>query len=141
MNVEIGQVLSLKLRFNRSGVIAIEKHPYLIVKIIDNDTIEVAQFDKVRGKAWKLALESNMAVDCDNPKETVLDEDSFIQKDNTIQLEYFDDIINYRRQTDKLSAEKLKNVISEYNDYHNKHQIDEDKQIYITKSELIALNS
>lgn len=141
MNVEIGQVLSMIIRFNNSGLVSSQKHPYLIVKIIDSNTIEVAQLDKVRGKWWKAAFESNKVIYSENPHETVIDEDSFIQNDNTIQIEYFDEIVQFRRQKDTLSSKKLADVVNEYNLYHMNHQIDEDKQVYISKEELLFLNS
>ncbi len=141
MLVEVGQVLSLIIRFNNNGEVSSSKHPYLIVKTIDNSTIELAQFDKVKGKEWKAAFESNKVVYADNPSESVIDQDSFIQMDNTIQVEYYDGLITYRRQTDKLSEQKLKEVVDAYNNYHLTHQIDENKQVYMDKDEIERLNS
>ncbi len=34
-DLEVGQVLSCKIRYNNDGVIAKRKHPYLIVDICD----------------------------------------------------------------------------------------------------------
>ena len=141
MLVEIGQVLSLKIRFNNSGAISSDNHPYLIVRVIEDNTVELAQFDKVKGKEWKAAFESNKVIYADNPSESVIDQDSFIQMDNTIQVEYYDGLITYRRQTDKLSEQKLKDVVNAYNNYHLMHQIDENKQVYMDKDEIERLNS
>ena len=141
MQIKVGQVLSLRIRFNNSGDISSTKHPYLVIKCIDNNTLELAQCDKLRGKPWKAAFESNCVVYCDNPKETVIDEDSFIQMDNTIQIEYFDELINYRRQEDTLSEVKLNNVVKSYNEYHKNHHINEDKLVYMDKDEITNLNS
>lgn len=57
-----------------------------------------------------------------------------------MRLEYFDDLVLYRRQTDKLSHEKLKDVLNAYHTYHETHLIEEDKQVYITKEELQQMN-
>ncbi len=140
MLVEVGQVLSLKIRFNNIGDISSGSHPYLVVKTIENNTIELAQFDKVKGKEWKTAFESNKVIYADEPVETVIDQDSFIQMDNTIQIEYFDKLIELRRQTDRLSEKKLRDAIDAYNEYHLTHQIDENKQVYMDKDEIIRLN-
>ena len=41
--IEVGQVLSLKIRFNNSGTVSTRKHPYLVVGINDEfGTVEVA---------------------------------------------------------------------------------------------------
>lgn len=47
-DIEIGQVLNMKIRFNNNGDIAQRKHPYLVVNI-DNEmnTIEIAQVDSL----------------------------------------------------------------------------------------------
>lgn len=42
-DLEVGQVLSMKIRFNNTGQISTTKHPYLIVGIdLELNTIEVA---------------------------------------------------------------------------------------------------
>ncbi len=69
----------------------------------------------------------------------MIDKDSYIQLDNTIKIEYQNDLIRYRRQDDRLSEEKLKDVINAYCDYHEKHHIDENKQVYIDREELVDL--
>lgn len=138
--IEVGQVLSLKIRFNNSGLVSGTKHPYLIVGINEEfGTVEIAQMDSLEGKEYKAAMKSNKAIYCTDPKETVIDKDSYIQMDNTFLLENYNGLELYRRQNDKLSETKLGNVIHSYEEYHKKNQIDEDKQVYITKEELINL--
>jgi hypothetical protein len=140
-DIEIGQVLSLKIRFNNCGTISLHNHPYLIVGINDDfDVIEIAQLDSLKGKEYKATFRSNCTVLCDNPKEYVIDEDSFLQMDNTFQIENYPDICKYRRQCEKLTLSKLKKVLSEYQKYHTENEIDENKQVFIDQEELEKLN-
>lgn len=54
--IEVGQVLSLKMRFNNSGLISVTKHPYLVIEINDEfGTVEIAQLDSLKGKEYKAA--------------------------------------------------------------------------------------
>lgn len=42
-DLEVGQVLALKIRYNNSGTIAVKPHPYLIVGIdMELNTVELA---------------------------------------------------------------------------------------------------
>lgn len=142
MEIEIGQVLSLRIRYNNSGTIANKKHPYLVVRINnDLNTIEIAQLDSLVGKLFKAAMKCNKTIFSDNPDEIVIDKDSYIQLDNTILVERYDDLCKYRRQEDKLSPEKLEDVLNAYNKYHHDYHIDENKQVYMAKDEIEDLNS
>lgn len=140
-DLEVGQVLSLKIRYNNTGVVATSNHPYLIVAV-DNDfnAIEIAQIDSLAGKEFKAAKRSNKTIFCDDPQETVIDKDSYIQLDNSFKVEYFNELSSYRRQTDKLSPIKLADVLSAYNTYHETHEIEEIKNVYMDKAELLRLN-
>lgn len=140
--IEVGQVLSLKIRFNNSGTISRVRHPYLVIEINDEfGTVEIAQMDSLEGKEYKAAMRSNKTIFCDNPNETVIDRDSYIQMDNTFLLENHVELERYRRQEDKLSEEKLEDVIRSYKEYHRTHQIEEDKQVYISMEELVHLQN
>lgn len=75
-----------------------------------------------------------------NPKEVVIDKDSFIQKNNTILLEYYDGIEKYRRQKDTLSSNKLGEVIKAYKEFHAKNEIPESRIVYLDKDEIEKLN-
>lgn len=136
-DLEIGQVLAFKIRYNNSGTIAVKPHPYLVVGIdMELNTVEIAQLDSLAGKEYKAAKRSNKVIYCDNPQETVIDKDSYIQKDNTITVEYHENLSKYRRQKDKLSEGKLKDVLNSYRLYHEKYRIDENKQVYMSWEEL-----
>lgn len=136
-DLEVGQVLSLRIRFNNTGEISQKRHPYLIMDIDEEfNTVEIAQLDSLQGKEYKAAMRSNKVIYCDDPQEVVIDKDSYVQMDNTLKVELYGELSTYRRQTDKLSEEKLKDVLGAYKKYHESHEIDENKQVYMAKTEL-----
>lgn len=136
----IGQVLSLRIRIDYYGVFR-EKHPYLILDIREEDgVIEIGQLHSLKGKAFEAIDNKNKVIFNSNPNETVIDEDSFIQKNNTILVEYFDGIEQYRRQKDTLSRDKLQKVIEAYREYHQNNEIPEDRIVYLDKDEIEKLN-
>lgn len=140
--IEVGQVLSLKMRYNNSGDVASTAHPYLVVDVNrELNVVEIAQLDSLKGKEWKAFKWGNKPIYATNPTETVIDKDSYIQMDNTFLLENYCGLEHYRRQEDKLSEKRLNDVVSAYRKYHKTHQIDEDKQVYITRVELEALQN
>lgn len=141
-DIVVGQVLSLKIRFNNNGDIAQRKHPYLVVAVDETLCIvEIAQLDTLAGKEYKAAKKSNKVIYCDNPSETVIDKDSYIQLDNSFQIEYFYNLDRYRRQTDTLTESKLNSVLAAYQKYHAENEIDEMKIVFMSKAEILSLNS
>ena len=140
-DLKVGQTLVLKIRYNNLGDTAATAHPYLIVDI-DSElgVVEIAQLDSLAGKEYKAAFRSNKVIYCDNPKETVIDKDSYIQLDNKFMLENCPDLSRFRRQTDQLSPEKLEDVLRAYRSYHRAHHIDENKNVYMNKEEVLSLN-
>ena len=140
--IEIGQVLSLKIRFNNSGAVASVAHPVLVLNI-DNDKkiLEVAHIDSItEEKKWKALLNSNVTIRKNNPEEKVIDKDSFVQIDNIIQLENFPKLEIKRRQIDKLSEQKFKKVLNKYLEYKDNEWIDDNKKVFMSKEEIISLN-
>lgn len=141
MSLIIGQVLSLRIRFNNTGSISATRHPYLIVAIDnENECVEIAQIDSLEGKEYKAAFKGNKSIFNTDPEETVIDKDSFVQLDNTIRVELCAELENYLRQADTLSEDKLNSVLTAYNIYHNKYEIDENKVVYMDKTEILSLN-
>ena len=140
--IEIGQVLSLKIRFNNSGVVASVAHPILVLKVDkEKNILEVAHIDSItKEKKWKALLKSNVTIKKSNPEETVIDKDSFVQIDNIIQLENFPKLETKRRQVDKLSNEKFNKVLNRYNEYKENEWIDDNKKVFMSKDEIISLN-
>lgn len=140
IDLEIGQVLSLKIRFNNDGVVSKSRHPYLIIDIdMEFATVEIAQLDSLAGKEYKAAMRSNKVIYCDEPYESVIDKDSYVQLDNSIKIELYEGLTKYRRQKNKLSQKKLNGVLQAYRSYHTKYAIDENKQVYMTQIELESL--
>ena len=143
MDIEIGQVLSLRIRFNNSGTISETKHPYLVVAVSPElGTIEIAQLSSLEGKEYKLThrvlSKKNKLITCDN--ETVIDKDSLMQKDNKITISIFEELTRFRRQRDKLSEAKLKTALAEYWEYHQQ-PINENQIVHMDRDEIIRLNS
>ena len=139
--LEIGQVLSLKIRYNNEGLTATKKHPYLIVGVDKElNTVEVAQLDSLRGKEYKAMRKSNKIIYSDDPDETVIDQDSYIQLDNTFRIENSQHLLNYRRQESKLSDDKLSDVLDSYKKYHEDNDIEDNKNVYMTINEIAELN-
>ena len=140
MAIEIGQVLSLKIKFNiKPGTISLCNHPYLVVGIDKiRNRIEVAQIDSLAGKEFKAARKTNKTIFCDG--ETVLDKDSYIQLDNKFTIENSTKLEHFRRQPEKLTASKLADVLKAYNDYQNNFKIDSNKCVDMTISEILSWN-
>lgn len=140
--IEIGQVLSLKIRFNNSGTVASVAHPVLVLGIDkEKNILEVAHIDSItEEKKWKALLNSNVTIKKTNPNETVIDKDSFVQIDNIIQLENFSKLEKKRRQKDKLSDKKFQKVLDRYNKYKENEWIDDNKKVFMNKEEIILLN-
>lgn len=86
-------------------------------------------------------MRCNKVIYCDEPDETVIDRDSYVQLDNTFRIELYDGLSRHRRQEDKLSEEKLKEVLKSYQSYHVNHHIDENKQVYMDKEEFEDLQN
>ena len=141
-DIEVGQVLALKIRFNNNGDVARSAHPYLVVDLEEDlEVVEIAQIDSLDGKKWKAFRRSNKVIYCTDPTETVIDKDSYVQLDNTLRVEDFSGLERFRRQTDKLSAGKLADVLRAYRDYHATHEIDEAKNVYMDRQEILELNT
>ena len=141
-DIEVGQVLALKVRFNNHGDVARSAHPYLVVDLEEDlEVVEIAQIDSLKGKEWKAFRRSNKVIYSTDPTETVIDKDSYVQLDNTLQVEDFSGLERFRRQKDKLSAVKLGDVLRAYRDYHATHEIDEAKNVYMNQQEILELNT
>lgn len=140
--VEVGQVLLLKIKYDNQGNTADVAHPCLIVKCdTERRVLEVVQFDSLEGKEHKAAYKATKVVLNRNPKETVIDVDSFVNLDTKYQIEIFDELENARRQTDKLSKDKLDEVIRCYDVYHMMNKIFENKMVYMCKDDILEMNS
>ena len=140
MDLEVGQVLWLKVRY-KNNVVADKVHPMLVAIIdIDEDKIEVIAIDKARDKISQLYNEANYFLDSENPKEKVIYVDSYAQLNNTLTIEYFPEIKKYRKTTATLSKDKLTDLINDYKIYHKNNFIPDERKVHMTKEEILRLN-
>ena len=136
--LKVGQVLWLKVRY-QIDVISTVKHPMLIINISE-DYIEVIALDKTAGKMHQLYHKYNYFIDSTNPKESVIKEDSYGQLNTKLTIEKFDDLIKYRKTSERLNDVKLMDIIRAYNDYQSNNIIDEQRVVHMTRNEIILLN-
>lgn len=137
--LEVGQVLWLKVRYQIDIVSSI-KHPMLIAKIED-DYIEVIAMDKTANKMHQLFHEYNIYINSDQPKERVIFEDSYAQLNTKLTIDKIDELKKARKSIDKLSQKKLSELLDEYKNYQNTHDLDDQRIVHMTKDEILNLNN
>lgn len=136
--IEIGQILWLKVRY-QTDVVSSIKHPMLVVKITE-DYIEVIAIDKTAGKMHQLFHRYNYYIDSNNPKENVIYEDSYGQLNTKLTIEKIEELKPARKTTQKLSKQKLKDIIFEYQNYQNKYGVEEQRIVHMNRVEILSLN-
>ena len=140
MELEVGQVLWLKVRY-QTNIISNVPHPILVAIInIEDNNIEVIAIDKAKDKLHQLFSEANLFIDSESPKEKVIYVDSYAQLNNSLTIEYFPELVNYRKTKDKLSKDKLNELLEAYNEYHNNNIIPDERIVYMSKEEILKLN-
>jgi hypothetical protein len=142
-NLQIGQVLSFTLPLNNSENNEMIKgsHPYIIIEVDDSaDIVELVQFSSLEGKEFEAINNCNKIIYKENPNETVIDTDSFARLNYKITVDFFNDLINYRRQADRLSVPKLNGIVDAYKKYHKDNIIDDDKIIHVSEQRILELN-
>ncbi len=137
-DLKVGQILWLKVRYQIDKV-SDTKHPMLIAEIND-EYIEVIAIDKTAGKLQNLYYPYNRYINSENPKETVLYEDSYAQLNTKLTIEYFADLKNYKKTNDLLSKAKLNELLNDYKDYQSNNKIKEERIVHMTKYEILKLN-
>ena len=139
-DILIGQVLWLVFRFNNSGDISDSEHPYVITDI-DDTIVELIQLTSIKDDNRHLvASKHNKLIYCEFPVESVISKDSLAQLNNTFTIDYFPELVRYRKSNNTLTEERLVDLLSSYNDYHAENIIDENKIVHMSKAEVIALN-
>lgn len=138
-DLKVGQVLWLKVRYQIDQVANII-HPMLIADIKDS-YIEIIAIDKTAGKLHHLYHKYNYYINSENPKETVIFEDSYAQLNTKLTIENFAMLSNFRKTENTLSSQKLNDLLKEYNNYQNNNIINEERIVYMTKEEILELNS
>lgn len=116
-----------------------EKHPMLICRV-EKKTIEVIALDKTAGKLHQLFHKYNYYINSSNPKESVIFEDSYAQLNTKLTIELTEELIKARKTVNKLSQDKLQDLIQTYNDYQKYNKIDDDRIVYMSSTELLKLN-
>ena len=129
-NLQVGQVLWLKVRYQKN-IVALIEHPMLIAKIALDKTFEKMQC---------LYHSYNYFINSKNPNEKVISEDSYAQFNTKITIELCDELVNSRKTIEKLSSKKLEDVLTEYKCYQKENAIDESRIVYMTKNEVLRLN-
>lgn len=137
-NLQVGQILWLKVRYQIDKVSDV-KHPMLVAAIND-DYIEIIAIDKTAGKLQNLYYSYNRYINSNNPKETVIYEDSYAQLNTKLTIENFAGLVKYRKTTDLLSENKLKELLTDYYDYQQNNKILEERIVHMTKYDLLELN-
>lgn len=137
-DLKVGQILWLKVRYQIDKVSDV-KHPMLIAEIND-EYVEVIAIDKTAGKLQNLYYPYNHYINSDDPKETVLYEDSYAQLNTKLTIEKFTELKKYRKTNDLLSKTKLNELLNDYKDYQNNNRIKEERIVHMTKYEILELN-
>lgn len=138
-SLQIGQVLWLKVRYQIDKV-ATTTHPMLIAKI-ESNYIEIIAIDKTAGKMQQLYHEYNCYIDCNNPKEKVIYEDSYAQLNTKLTIAKFPELVKARKIKETLSKQKLNDILCEYKDFQDKNDLDESRIVHMAQEELILMNS
>lgn len=136
--IEIGQVLWLKVRY-QIDVVSEVKHPMLVAKI-EKDYIEVIALDKTAGKLHQLFHNYNYYINSENPKETVIYEDSYAQLNTKLTIDKIDELKLARKTLDKISSLKLKGILNAYQNYQNEYDVEEERIVHMTSNEILYLN-
>ena len=137
-NLEVGQILWLKVKY-QVGIISNQKHPMLIEKIKD-DYIEVIALDKTKDKLYQLFHNYNYYINCESPKEKVILEDSYAQLNTKLNIENGEQLKKARKTVEKLSKNKLKDLLTEYNRYQNNNKISIERIVHMKIGEILELN-
>ena len=137
-NLKIGQVLWLKVRYQKDKLSSV-KHPMLIANIT-KEYVEIIALDKTAGKMQNLYYPYNSYINSENPKETVIYEDSYAQLNTKLTIEYFEELEKYRKTIDTLSINKLKELLERYKEYQDKNKIKKERIIHMSKKEIQILN-
>lgn len=136
--LEVGQVLWLNVKYQKNVESKVE-HPMLICRV-EKKTIEVIALDKTAGKLHQLFHKYNYFINCLNPKESVIFEDSYAQLNTKLTIELTEELIGARKTVNKLSYDKLQDLIKAYYEYQENNKIDADRVVRMSSTEILKLN-
>ncbi len=112
----------------------------MLIAKIENDYIEVIALDKTAGKMHQLFHNYNLYIDSENPKEKVIYENSYAQLNTKLTIDKIQELKNSRKTKEKLSKDKLKEVLDKYKNYQDKYGVDEQRIVHMTNNEILYLN-
>lgn len=136
--LEVGQVLWLNVKYQKNVESKVE-HPMLICRV-EKDLIEVIAMDKTAGKLHQLFHKYNYYINSSNPKESVITEDSYAQLNTKLTIELTEELIGARKTVNKLSYDKLQDLIKAYYEYQENNKIDADRVVHMSSTEILKLN-
>ena len=133
-DLEIGQVLTLRIPYNSIGDIPYIDivHPYLVIDVHD-DKVEIAQLDSTKPDSNKHLMPFNWPIYKDFPYEPVLDKNSYLQLNKRITIDNYPELVQHRRQKDKLSPRKLEEALREYYEFPNEYRIFKERRFHVNK--------
>lgn len=142
MKLKVGQVLWLRLPFGETDDVSKVYHPYLILDLNEYGigVVEAGQMDSENDRPWELLQGKKIPVDNANPEETVIYAPSYLQTDRKIQIEYFDELVQFLDTSDTLSSRKLQRTIDGYYARRMKYGSDNFRDMYFTKNRVLELN-
>lgn len=136
--LEVGQVLWLNVKYQKNVESKVE-HPMLICRV-EKKFIEVIALDKTAGKLHQLFHKYNYYINSLNPKESVIFEDSYAQLNTKLTIELTEELIGARKTVNKLSYDKLQDLIKAYYEYQENNKIDADRVVHMSSTEILKLN-
>ena len=72
------------------------------------------------------------------PSNTKINDISY--ENNTLTIEYFPELVKFRKTKDILSQDKLDDLIKDYKQYHKNNFIPDERKVHMTKEEILNLN-
>ena len=138
--LQVGQVLWLVFRFNNTGDVSDNEHPYVVVDVGET-TIELIQLNSLKeGNRLHAFSKHNKVVYCSFPAETVIHVDSYAQLNNKFTIDNYPALVRYRRSENTLSRDRLHELLSAYSGYHAEFAIDENRIVHMAKEEVEKWN-
>jgi hypothetical protein len=112
----------------------------MLIEKIKDDYIEVIALDKTKDKLYQLFHNYNYYINCESPKEKVILEDSYAQLNTKLTIENGEQLKKARKTVEKLSKNKLKDLLTEYNRYQNNNKISIERIVHMKIGEILELN-
>ena len=112
----------------------------MLICRVEKKFIEVIALDKTAGKLHQLFHKYNYFINSLNPKESIIFEDSYAQLNTKLTIELTEELIGARKTVNKLSYDKLQDLIKAYYEYQENNKIDADRVVHMSSTEILKLN-